>query len=66
VVDAAFDEGERWIPIPLSFFQWDATNEAFLINANPAMLQDAPFFMDGLYPDTTLEGWNDEFDAFWQ
>jgi hypothetical protein len=27
VVNAAFDEGERWIPIPLSFFQWDATNK---------------------------------------
>lgn len=66
VVDAAFDEGERWIPIPLSFFQWDATNEAFLINTNPAMLRDAPFFEDGLYPDTTADGWNSEFDAFWQ
>lgn len=66
VVDAAFDEGERWIPIPLSFFQWNAENEAFLINANPAMLRDAPFFEDGLYPDTTVDGWNSEFDAFWQ
>lgn len=66
VVDAAFDEGERWIPVPLSFFQWDATNGAFLINANPAMLRDAPFFQDGLYPDTTADGWNSEFDAFWQ
>lgn len=66
VVDAAFDEDERWIPVPLSFFQWDAANEAFLINANPAMLRDAPFFQDGLYPDTTADGWNSEFDAFWQ
>ena len=66
VVDAAFDDDERWIPIPLNFFQWDATNEAFLINANPAMLRDAPFIQDGLYPDTTAEGWNSEFDAFWQ
>jgi len=66
VVDAAFDDDERWIPIPLSFFQWDAANEAFLINVNPAMLRDAPFFQDGLYRDTTAEGWNSDFDAFWQ
>jgi len=66
VVDVAFDDGERWIPIPLSFFHWDATNETFAINANPAMLRDAPFFEDGLYPDTTADGWNSEFDAFWQ
>jgi hypothetical protein len=66
VVNAAFDEGERWIPIPLSFFQWDATNNAFAINANPAMVQEAPFFDGDTWPDTTSEGWNDEFDAFWQ
>lgn len=66
VVRAAFDEGERWIPVPLSFFQWDAANDAFAIDANPAMVRDAPFFEDGLWPDMTVEGWDDEFDAFWQ
>ena len=59
-------DGERWIPIPLSFFQWDSINAAFALNVNPAMLRDAPFFQDGQYPDTTAEGWNSEFDTFWQ
>ena len=66
VVSAAFDEGERWIPIPLRVFQWDAANEAFVINADPAMVQEAPFFEDDAWPDTTVEGWDDEFEAFWQ
>ncbi|HSL45534.1 MAG TPA: PRC-barrel domain-containing protein [Anaerolineales bacterium] len=66
VVNAAFDEGERWIPVPLRVFQWDAANEAFVINADPAMLQDAPFFDNDTWPDTTTEGWDDEFEAFWQ
>lgn len=66
VVNAAFDEGERWIPIPLRVFQWDAANEAFVINAEPAMVRDAPFFEDNMWPDTTTEGWDDEFGAFWQ
>ena len=66
VVNAAFDEGERWIPIPLRVFQWDAANEAFVINADPAMVQEAPFFEDDSWPDMTMEGWDDEFEAFWQ
>lgn len=66
VVNADFDEGERWIPVPLRVFQWDAANEAFAIDANPAMVRDAPFFEDGLWPDMSVEGWDDEFEAFWQ
>ena len=30
------------------------------------MLQGAPFFEDGQFPDTTTSGWNSEFDTFWQ
>ena len=66
VVNAAFDEGDRWIPIPLRVFQWDATNDAFVLNDDPAMIQDAPFFEENTWPDTTIEGWDDEFEAFWQ
>jgi len=66
VVNAAFDEGERWIPIPLRVFQWDAANETFVINADSAMVQEAPFFEENSWPDMTVEGWDDEFEAFWQ
>jgi hypothetical protein len=58
--------GERWIPIPLRFFQWDAANETFVINAEPVMVQEAPFFEEDAWPDTTSEGWDAEFNAFWQ
>jgi sporulation protein YlmC with PRC-barrel domain len=66
VVDVTLDEGQRWIPVPLSAIQWDVANGAFLINANPATFRDAPFFENGQYPDTTVSGWNSEFDTFWQ
>jgi len=66
VVDATLDEGERWIPVPLSFIQWDAANGAFVINANPAAFRQAPSFENGQYPDTTATGWSSEFDTFWQ
>jgi sporulation protein YlmC with PRC-barrel domain len=66
VVDTTLDEGQRWIPVPLSLIQWDAVNGAFLINANPATFREAPFFENGQYPDTTTSGWNSEFDTFWQ
>lgn len=66
VVNAVFDEGERWIPVPLRAFQWDAANEVFVINADPAAVQEAPFFDNDTWPDTTTGGWDDEFEAFWQ
>ena len=66
VVDTTLDESQRWIPVPLSLFQWDATSGVFLINANPATFRDAPFFENGQYPDTTVGGWNSQFDTFWQ
>jgi sporulation protein YlmC with PRC-barrel domain len=66
VVNTTLDDGERWIPIPLSLFQWDADNSILLLNVNPATLRDAPSFTEDQFPDTTVEGWNSEFDTFWQ
>ena len=66
LVNTTLDDGERWIPVPLSFFQWDADNATALLNVNPATLRDAPFFLDGEFPDTTVDGWDSEWDTFWQ
>ena len=66
VVNAAFAEGERLIPVPLRVFQWNAANEAFVLDADPARIQEAPFFQADAWPDTTTAGWDDEFKAFWQ
>jgi sporulation protein YlmC with PRC-barrel domain len=66
VVDAPFDDAERWIPIPMNLFQWDVNNDIFTLNVNPATLRDAPFFEEGLYPDMSVDGWDSEFHSFWQ
>jgi len=65
VVNTTFDDGERWIPVPLGMFQWDGMG-GFMLNADGAMLQNAPFFQGNQFPDTTMSGWNSEFDSFWQ
>ena len=66
VINTSFDEGERWIPVPLGLLQWDADNQVFVLNVAVSALRDAPFFQDGQLPDTTVDGWQDEFDAFWE
>jgi hypothetical protein len=66
VVNAGFTDGERWIPVPLGIFQWDAATGSFVLNADGAMLQNAPSFQDDMVPDTSTSGWNSEFDSFWQ
>ena len=65
IVDTTFDDGEHWIPVPLNMFQWDATNQKFILDTDATVLQDAPFFQDGQYPDMTVQGWDDEFSTYW-
>jgi hypothetical protein len=64
VLNAAFTDAERWIPVPPGMFQWDA--QGFALSGDATMLQGAPFFEDGQFPDTTTPDWNSEFDTFWQ
>jgi sporulation protein YlmC with PRC-barrel domain len=66
VVTAAFAEGERWIPVPLNQFQWNGTAGAFTLNVDASVLQTAPSFQNGQFPDTSAAGWNAEIDTFWQ
>jgi len=66
VIDVSFEDGERWIPVPLNFVQWNADNEAYILNVSPTALRDAPFFQNGQYPDITVDGWDSDFDAYWQ
>jgi hypothetical protein len=47
-------------------FQWDAASGSFILNADGTMLQNAPSFQEDLFPDTSTDGWNSEFDSFWQ
>jgi hypothetical protein len=66
VLNTKIDDNERLIPIPLSLLQWDSNAEAFVVNANPAMLRDAPSFEEDQYPDTAVAGWDSEILTFWQ
>lgn len=66
VLNSLFDDGERWIPVPLSTLRWDLSNEAFLFVANANALLNAPFFQADQWPDTTVDGWDADFDTFWQ
>jgi sporulation protein YlmC with PRC-barrel domain len=66
VLSTLFDDGERWIPIPLSTLRWDMTNETFLFIPNINALQNAPFFLPDEFPDTSAEDWDAEFNDYWQ
>lgn len=66
VVDVSFDDGDHWIPIPLTAFQWDPANQTFVLKADAAMLQKAPFFKEDQFPNTATSGWDTEFLKFWQ
>lgn len=60
------DDDTRWIPVPLGFLSWDATNNGFVLMVNANALQNAPAFQADQFPDTTSAGWDTEFSTFWQ
>jgi sporulation protein YlmC with PRC-barrel domain len=66
VLNAAFADADRWIPVPLGMFQFDTAGQGLVFSGDTTMLQGAPFFEDGQFPDTNTSGWNSEFDTFWQ
>ena len=57
---------DQLIPVPLSMFGWDSSTQAFVLNADATMLQNAPTFPSDQFPDTSVSNWNSQFDAFWQ
>lgn len=66
VLNATFPDGDRWIPVPLSQFQWDANNASFVLDTDQAMLNEAPFFPEGQYPSTLEDGWDADYSIYWQ
>jgi hypothetical protein len=66
VLNAAFSDGERWIPVPLDQFSWDAVNGTFVLNLDQPTFSNAPFFPDGQYPGTMTEGWDSDYSSYWQ
>ena len=60
------EDNTRWIPIPIGFLRWDATNNGFVLMINANALQNAPAFAEDQFPDTTTTGWDTEFSTFWQ
>jgi sporulation protein YlmC with PRC-barrel domain len=66
VLDVAFEDGQRWVPVPLRFIQWDPTNEYFVVRVDSAALQDAPFFEAGEYPVMTGDNWDSDYNSYWQ
>jgi hypothetical protein len=66
VLSSMFDDGDRWIPVPLSMMRWDTTNQSLMFGGDASMLQNAPFFAADQFPDPSTEGWDTDFNDFWQ
>ena len=65
VLTATFDDGERWIPVPLKFFKWDADTQTLTLPMNGMAIQNAPVFQNGEFPDMSASDWDSEFSDFW-
>jgi len=66
VIKTSFEDGEHLIPVPLHLLKFDGENQAFGLDIDAAMLQNAPSFQSDQFPDLTMPDWNSEFDSFWQ
>ena len=66
VVKTNVDTTERWIPVPLALFNWDSTLQGFNMNLDMSVLQAVLPALEAQFPDTTMEGWEQEWINFWQ
>jgi hypothetical protein len=62
----SFGADDRWFPLPIGFLNWDATTNGFVVKVNANALQNAPAFSADQFPDTSAEGWDQEWQGFWQ
>jgi sporulation protein YlmC with PRC-barrel domain len=58
--------GGDWIPVAWRAFAWDAEEEAFVLQVAPETLENAPRLDRDQFPDTTLPGWEGEWQQYWQ
>ena len=66
VVKTSLDSAERWIPVPLALINWDTASQAFNMDLDISVLQAALPAVAAQFPDTTVEGWEQEWIDFWQ
>jgi sporulation protein YlmC with PRC-barrel domain len=64
VVDST--DAQLLIPVPLEHLQWDSNNQVLILVTDEETLQNAPSFEGGEYPDTSVDGWDSEFNDYWQ
>ena len=61
--------GDRYVPVPWDAlnFQMDNNRLVLVIDADQSRLEEAPGFDNrGEFPSTQQQGWDSEFDSYWQ
>jgi hypothetical protein len=56
---------DTWIPVPISGLGWDAVNNQGALMVDSSMLQNAPSFSSGEFPDISTPGWSQQYSAYW-
>ena len=57
--------GDAWIPVPIRALGWDSTDNQLVLMVDASMLQNAPTFSGGQIPDTSVQGWDEQFSTYW-
>ncbi len=56
---------DTWIPVPIRALGWDAVNNQAGLMVDAGMLQNAPSFSSGQFPDVSMPGWSRQFSTYW-
>jgi hypothetical protein len=58
--------GSEWIPVAWKAFAWVPEEQAFMLQVPASTLAEAPRINRETYPDTTLPGWESDWQQYWQ
>jgi sporulation protein YlmC with PRC-barrel domain len=65
VVTGSFTDGQRTVPVPVKYLQWDAASQKFILGVNTLALVNAPAIENGQYPVFSSKDWSSQWDKYW-
>jgi hypothetical protein len=65
VVASRSEDAERVLPVPIELFSCDNTERVLILEVDLETFENAPEFSGGEIPDTSQQGWDGEFNTYW-
>ena len=57
--------GTELLPLPMSILNWEPSKQIYQLTRAAGLLEGAPSFQSGQYPDTSQSNWDENILNYW-